>query len=98
MILPPSEVICYVGDICEEIYIIQYGFCKELTGSRKLIPGNSINVMEAMLNFPVIQTIVTQTYCKLLCIPFSQLKYIFSKYSLMESEIQGIKKKYVDGN
>lgn len=69
-VLPPKEVVCYDGDACERLYYILGGFVEVISSISKrreavLGPKSTLCSVEAYLEIPNINAVITLTHCKL---------------------------------
>lgn len=94
LVLPPNEIISYAGDISDYCYILEKGYC--MCGQKSVERGYTINLMEACLHVPVMQTSWTLTYCNLLIIPYSEMKLILSRHERFQTELNKAIKKCSD--
>ncbi|KAF2892501.1 hypothetical protein ILUMI_13673 [Ignelater luminosus] len=94
MVLPPNEIVCYTGDICDTIHIIQEGYCKTVftnAGASQTILGplSYISIVEACLGVPVVHTVITVTHCRLISIDYKALASILVlKYPEYKKELK----------
>lgn len=81
-ILPPNEVVCYAGDMVDNLFIIIDGYC-EISGDkmkRTMTKYEIINPLVVVYKLPTVRTCITKTYVKLLSIRYHKLMMVFKKY------------------
>lgn len=82
---PPGEVLSYSGIIDDSFYCIMHGYCEiisPLTKMREKIigPKNVVYLLEACLNCPRINTVITTTYCRVIRFNVSKVLRTFTTY------------------
>lgn len=71
--IPPDEVVIYHGEVCQEMYIIEAGFCKIFYpgGVTKLLgPGDVFCVYETCKRTPSMVNVVSLTHVKVLTLNY----------------------------
>lgn len=87
VLIPPNEIVSYAGDLSDTIYLIKDGYCTNVRREKTFPPGYSLNIVEAILGLPTLQTVVTVTHCRLITLNYSQMKMVYAKHQSFEKEV-----------
>nr|CAD7450232.1 unnamed protein product [Timema bartmani] len=95
LILPPREVITYVGGLSREMYIIMDGFCEIMFGNTGLKtmmgPNSHFGDIEMLYGVPSIVHVRSVTHCKVVCIGYADYSQ-----EMMKELVDFMKKETVD--
>ncbi|GJQ73319.1 hypothetical protein Trydic_g13688 [Trypoxylus dichotomus] len=82
-LLPATETIKDMGEVCKEIHILSDGICTMTSfdgHKKKVYPGECFSVLESALNIPSMVTVKALSTCRIVSINFVKLNAIMLRY------------------
>ncbi|EEB15354.1 voltage and ligand gated potassium channel, putative [Pediculus humanus corporis] len=90
-ILPPHEVVTYIGSLASELYILENGYCEVTspTGSKIVIgPQTGFGYVEMLLSSKLNINVMTLTHSKIISLDYAAFLRGMTRYSTVKAEIE----------